>query len=148
MSVLLTARPLLSYSVTDDFTVKKLALKYELTRPASTGDAGRVETGEISLPVPSDGLPQTFTWNIGEQKPALTEGCTLTYWLEAMDNNDVTGPGIGRSPQKTFSIVSKAEKRAEMLDILGAKAAEIEEISNTQKKINDDLDTSIRKNQP
>lgn len=149
LSVLLTARPVLIYSVKDDFAVKKLALKYELTHPASpTGDEAKVEAAEIPLPLPADGFPQTYTWNLEAQKPAITEGCTLTYWIEATDNNDATGPGIGRSPQKTFSVVSKAEKRAELLEILGAKAAEIEEISNTQKKINDDLDTSIRKTQP
>ncbi len=148
MSVLLTARPVLSYSVTDDFAVKKLVLKYELTRPASTGDTAKIENGEVPLPIPADGLPQSYSWNIAEQKPALSEGCTVTYWIEATDNNDVTGPGVGRSPQKTLSVVSKAEKRAELLEILGAKAAEIEEISNAQKKINDDLDTSIRKTQP
>ncbi len=149
LSVLLTAHPVLTYSVKDDFAVKKLVLKYELARPASpAGDEAKVETSEIPLPLPADGLSQTYTWNFEAQKPAITEGCTLTYWIEATDNNDATGPGIGRSPQKTFSIVSKAEKRAEMLEILGAKAAEIEEISNTQKKINDDLDTSIRKTQP
>lgn len=149
LSVLLTARPVLTYSVKDDFAVKKLALKYELTRPASpVGDESKVETAEIPLPLPTDGLPQTYTWNLEAQQPVITEGCTLTYWIEATDNNDATGPGIGRSPQKTFSVVSKAEKRAELLEILGEKAAEIEEISNTQKKINDDLDTSIRKTQP
>lgn len=45
-------------------------------------------------------------------------------------------------------MVSQAEKRAEMLEILGARAAEIEEISETQKKVNEDLDSTIRKNNP
>jgi hypothetical protein len=148
LSVLLTSKPRLVYAVKDDFAVKTLALKYELTRPALPSGESVSETGEISLPVPKDGAPQTFVWDLAAQKTALTEGCTLTYWIEAADNNDATGPGIGQTAKKSLAIVSQAEKRAELLEILGARAAEIEEISETQKKVNEDLDSSIRKNQP
>ncbi len=149
LSVLLTSRPRLSFTVKDDFAVKKLALKYELTRPGPPGGEPSIELGEIPLALPKDGAAaQTFTWDLAAQKPALTEGCTLSYWMEAADNNDVTGPGVGQTLKKTLAIVSQAEKRAEMLEILGARAAEIEEISNTQKEVNEDLDSTIRKNTP
>lgn len=148
LSVLLTSKPRLVFAVKDDYAVKGLALKYELIRPAPPGGDSVTETGEIPIPLPKDGSPQTFVWDLSAQKPAVTEGCTLNYWIEAMDNNDVTGPGVGQTAKKSLAVVSRAEKRAELLEILGARAAEIEEISNTQKKVNEDLDSSIRKNQP
>jgi hypothetical protein len=148
LSVLLTSKPRLVYSVKDDFAVKSLALKYELTRPALPGTEPEVQTGRLVLPVPKDGTPQTFVWDLSGMKPALTEGCTLRYWIEAVDNNDATGPGIGETAKKTLAVVSLAEKRAEQLEILGASAAEIEEISETQRKVNEDLESSLRKNQP
>ena len=58
------------------------------------------------------------------------------------------GPGVGQTPKKALAIVNQAEKTAELLEILGARAGEIEDISETQKKVNEDLDSSIRKNQP
>jgi hypothetical protein len=150
LSVLLGSKPRLAFTVKDDFAVKKLALKYELTRPAPPGGTeSALETGEMPIPLPKDGASaQNFVWDLAAQKPALTEGCLLTYWIEAGDNNDATGPGIGQAPKKSLAIVSEAEKRAEMLEILDARAAEIEEISNTQKKVNEDLDSIIRKNNP
>lgn len=148
LSVLLASKPRLVFSVRDDFAVKKLSLKYELTRPALPGGESAVELGEVSLPLPKDAGSQTFVWDLAAQKPAFTEGCSITYWIEAEDNNDATGPGVGQTPKKNLTVVSQAEKRAELLEILGARAAEIEEISNTQKKVNEDLDSSIRKNQP
>jgi hypothetical protein len=148
LSVLMTSKPRLVYTVKDDFAVKKLSVKYELVRPAPPGGESVTEAGEIPLPLPKDGSPQTFVWDLAAQKPAITEGCTLNYWIEAADNNDATGPGVGQTPKKSLAVVTQAEKRAEMLEILGARAAEIEEISETQKKVNEDLDSSIRKNQP
>ena len=150
LSVLLRARPRLVYSVRDDFGLKTLTLKYEVSRPAPPG--GRepdLETGEIALPLPKDGeVQQVFVWDLAGQKPALTEGCTLTYWIEAEDNNSVTGPGVGQTDRKTLSILSEADKRAELLEILGARASEIDEISETQKTINEELDRSLRKTTP
>lgn len=149
LSVLLTSKPRLAFTVKDDFAVKKLTLKYELTRPALPGVESATETGEVPLTLSKDGsASQIFTWDLAAQKPALSEGSTLSYWIEAEDNNDATGPGIGQTPKKTLAVVSQAEKRAEMLEILGARAAEIEEISDTQKKVNEDLDSTIRKNNP
>jgi hypothetical protein len=150
LSVLLASKPRLAFTVKDDFAVIKLALKYELTRPAPPGGGESVtEQGEIALPLAKEGAAgHTFTWDLSAQKPPLTEGCTLSYWIEAEDNNDMTGPGVGQTPRKTLAVVSHADKRAELLEILGARAAEIEDISKTQKKVNEDLDSTIRKSTP
>lgn len=88
------------------------------------------------------------SWDLTAQKPAWGEGCNVTYWIEVTDNNNVTGPGVGQSAKKTLAILSEEAKKAELLEMMGARAAEIENIYNAQKKVNEDLDTTIRKNQP
>lgn len=146
LGVLLRARPRLAFTVRDDFGLKNLHLKYEVSRPARPGGTEpELETGRIALKRPAEGEGrQVFEWDLAAQKPPLTEGCTVTYWIEAVDNNSVTGPGVGRTERKTLSILSEAEKRAELLELLGARASEIDEISETQKTLNEELDRSIR----
>jgi hypothetical protein len=150
LSVLLRTPVPVTYAARDDFGLKNVLLKYEVVRPASpAGEEPAMETGEITLAVPSGKEEETVsTWNLAGQKPALTEGCTITYWIEATDNNEVTGPGVGSTPKKTLAILSEADKRAELLEVLAARAAEIEAVSAAQNEVNEDLDRTIRKSIP
>ncbi|HSI87180.1 MAG TPA: hypothetical protein VK970_25555, partial [Candidatus Methylacidiphilales bacterium] len=149
-SVLIRAKPRLAFSVHDDFLLKDVKIKYEVTRPPKpNGEELPVESGEIPVPIKpktSDIAQQEFVWDFALPKLKWTEGCNITYWVEATDNNTVTGPGIGQSGKKMLSILSETEKRAELLETLGTKAVEIENISNKQKKTNDSLDSTIRRN--
>lgn len=152
LGVLPKTKPQLVFSAKDDFGIKKIALKYELSRPAPPGgEEPPVETGEIVLPLSAGkGIMNNMatSWDLTAQKPAWGEGCNVTYWIEVTDNNNVTGPGVGQSAKKTLAILSEEAKKAELLEMMGARAAEIENIYNAQKKVNEDLDTTIRKNQP
>jgi len=152
LSVLLKTKPKLMYVVKDDFGLKKIALKYEFSRPAPRGGSEPPpEKGEINLPLPaftSSGTSQTYVWDLGASKPAWQEEGIVRYWIEAQDNNDVTGPGVGESERKALSIVSEEAKKAELLEKLGNIATELENVYNTQKKVNETLDGVIRKNQP
>jgi len=146
LTILQKSRPRLVFSVKDDFGLGKLTLKYELTRPTPAGgEEPAVEKGEISLPLPPNGSGLvSYAWAISEISPPAPPGSTLTYWIEAQDNNNVTGPGIGATPRKSFSIVTPEEKNAELLDVLGARASDIERIYDSQKKVNEDLETSLK----
>jgi len=152
LGVLAKTKPRLVYSAKDDFGIKKLVLKYELARPAPPGgEDPSIEIGEIVLPLPEGGgmiNNMSYSWDLTAQKPAWNEGCTVTYWIEATDNNNATGPGVGLSVKKSLAILSEEAKKAELLEMMGARAGEIENIYNTQKKVNEDLDSTIRKNQP
>jgi hypothetical protein len=152
LSVLQRTKPQLAYTVKDDFGIKKIAIKYELSRPAPPGGAEpTVQPGEVVLPVPASataGAPQSFTWDLAALKPSWPEGSTVRYWIEATDNNNVTGPGIGTSAPKSLAIVSEEAKKAELLEKLGGIANQLEDVYNTQKKVNETLDSTIRKNQP
>jgi hypothetical protein len=152
LSVLQRTKPQLRYIVKDDFGIQKVVLKYELSRPAPPGgEEPAVESGGIALPLPSSassGAPQTYMWDLSAVKSAWPEGSNVRYWIEVTDNNTVTGPGIGTSAPKSLVIVSEEAKKAELLEKLGSIANEIENVYNTQKKVNETLDSTIRKNQP
>ena len=151
-SVLLRGKPRLVYSVSDDFGLQKVSLKYNLVPPAHDGGPAPPSTsGEIPLPVPKQGgsgAGQTYIWDIAAQNPPWSEGCTATYWIEATDNNDVTGPGVTQSSRKTITVVSEAAKRAEILDELGLRGKDLEDLYNSQKTLNQQIDSSLQKNQP
>jgi hypothetical protein len=151
MTVTNRAKPVLEFTVKDDFGIKSVALVFEITKPVlGTEEPGAPEPGRIELTIPS-GLTSTklgYTWDLSIQKPLLTKGYSLRYWIEAVDNNNVTGPGIGESAKKTIAIVSEEDKKAELMELLGAKASDLENVYNSQKKVNEDLDATIRKTQP
>jgi hypothetical protein len=152
LDVLLRGKPRLVYSVSDDFGLRNVVLKYELSIAAPPGGLAPPSiSGEISLPVPKQdepATPQIYNWNIATQSPPWSEGCTVTYWIEATDNNTVTGPGITQSSKKTLSVVSEAAKRAEIRDALGLRGTELEQLYDAQKSINQDLDNTLRKTPP
>ena len=43
----------------------------------------------------------------------------MEFWLEMEDNNDVTGPGVGTTEHQLVRVVSKDEKRADLLNMAG-----------------------------
>jgi hypothetical protein len=150
MTMTIRAKPMLEFSVKDDFGIKSITLAYETTKPAIGEESAAPEAGRLQLNIPP-GLTTTkltYTWDLSGQKPLLTKGSTLRYWIEAVDNNNVTGPGIGESAKKSIVIVSEDEKKAELMETLGAKAADLENVYNSQKKVNEGLDATIRKTQP
>lgn len=149
-ALLVRTKPALNFSAKDDFGLAKFTLCYELTRPAAPGAATPpAETGAVPLPVATPGTAGSwsFRWEPARELPRLVTGCTVRYWIEATDNNNVTGPGIGQSAKKTLVFVSEEEKKAKLLESLGAKAADLEGLQETQKKLNEDLDSTIRKSQ-
>jgi hypothetical protein len=152
LSVLLKTKPQLVFVVKDDFGLKKVSLKYELSRPTPpAGGEAPVEKGELTLPLPasaSSGAPQTYVWDFSTAKPAWQVGSNVRYWIEAEDNNNVTGPGVGESERKFLAIVSEDAKKVELLEKLEKIASELENVYNTQKKANETLDGTIRESQP
>ena len=69
----------------------------------------------------------------------------MNYWIEAVDNTTVTGPGVTKTEHKQFGVVSAEEKQAEILERLKQNAAEIDSLSGTQQKISNDVGEAIPK---
>lgn len=148
ITVLANYKPILSFNIKDDFGIAKVTLHYEVFRPGPDGQPAAAEKGEIPIDFPpqSTTFTRTIPWDLSQMVPPLTIGSTITYWIEAEDNNTLSGPGIGQSRKKTMTVVSEEAKKAELLDALGEKATEIEHIYNSEQKLNEKTDSSIRAN--
>lgn len=120
---------LIGFEAVDDFAVKQLFLRYTVN--------GGEESGiELTLEASARSLRRRYDWKVGALNPKPPEGATLEYWIEARDNNNVTGPGIGTSEHFSAKIVSDAEKRADLLNRVGDSIGAIGEAANDQEKLN------------
>ncbi len=82
------------------------------------------------------------------ENPPLLEGTKLTWWIEVADNNNVTGPGLGRSPVRQLGIVTFAQKQQEMLQRLEETSKRVEDVARRQSDIRDALGEALRKLTP
>lgn len=128
---------LIGFEALDDFAVKQLFLRY-------TVDGGEERGIELTLEAPARSLRRRYDWKVGALNPKPPEGATLEYWIEARDNNNVTGPGIGVSEHFSAKIVSDAEKRADLLNRVGDSIGAIGEAANDQEKLNQRLGDIIQ----
>ncbi len=96
-------------------------------------------TGQEALP-----LKRRYEWKIGAFSPLLAEGTKLEFWVEAEDNNNVTGPGIGMSEHQFAKVVSESEKRSDLLNRAGDYLGSISDVAGDQEKLNRNLGVIIR----
>jgi hypothetical protein len=132
---------IIGMDVSDDFKVSKLRLRYK----ADTVDEGAEKTMDLDLGAEQpQKLRRRFEWRLTDFKPLMAEGTRVEYWVEAEDNNDATGPGIGSSEHQYLKIVSIEEKRADLLNRAGDYLGSINDVAADQEKLNRSLGQIIR----
>lgn len=132
---------IIGMDVSDDFLVSKLRLRYK----ADTLESGADKTVDLDLGgQPMQKLRRRFEWNLNDFKPLLAEGTRIEYWIEAEDNNNATGPGIGSSERQYIKVVSKEEKRADLLNRAGDYLGSVSDVASDQEKLNRTLGQIIR----
>jgi hypothetical protein len=147
-TITLRAKPVIAFDATDDYGITKLAIFYQLIPPMVAGETdNRPPADPQQIPItvkgPNEGHQYEYLLDVSKQVPAWQEGYTVNYWIEATDNNTVTGPGVTKTDHKQFGIISLEAKQAEILDRLKQNAAEIDSLSGTQQKINNDVQEAI-----
>jgi hypothetical protein len=133
----------IGFDAADDYGITALALKYKI-------DEGAEQSVALDIAKPDDPQPKRlhnrYAWKIAKLTPRSTtqptlEGSTIEYWLEATDNNDVSGPGKGTSEHFSARVVSEAEKKAEILARIGASIQDVqrgvEDEEDLRKKLGD-----------
>ncbi len=144
-------------NVSDDFGIAGLNLFYRVLRPGLDGSFDESGNGRIPFPVKGErSYALRLDWNLSRLNPAVSAGTRVVFWIEARDTNPASGkradrnqpsgpePGTYRSPERTISIVSEDDKRTELLEEFGRKAAEIERLYDTQREINDRINIPRR----
>ena len=140
----------IGFDAADDFGIARLSLKFKV-------DDGRVQSIPLAIARPGEPQPRSlhnrYVWAISKLTPLspaqpTLEGSNIEYWLEAEDNNDVNGPGIGSSDHFTARVVSEAEKRAEILARLGASIQDVQRGMDDQEKLHRSLGDLILERKP
>ena len=135
-SIVPTARLSVRARVRDDFALARVELVTEVAgtqnrRPLTLGENGIV--AHTFVPV--------------SETPPLAEGAQLTWWIEATDNNNATGPGVGTSEHRQLTIVSFAQKQEEMLKRLEETSRRMEDVARRQGEVRDSLGEALRRTQ-
>jgi hypothetical protein len=137
-TVTLQASVPIHYEAKDDFGIDRLALHYGV-KPS--GGDGILD--ERTVPLPQNGVVRqvdgTFEWHMGEITPPLPLRSVVEFWLEAADNNNVTGPGVGRTERYRFKLVTPEEKRAELVNRLEGTFRILNGVTSDQEKLNKDI---------
>jgi hypothetical protein len=135
------ATMILGFDASDDFRISRISLHYKVDNV----DEGAEKRIELDLEgQTTQKLRRRHEWKMGEFAPPLTEGSRIEYWIEVEDNNNVTGPGIGRSEHQLAKVVSESEKRADLLNRAGDYLGSINDVATDQEKLNRTLGTIIR----
>ena len=155
VNVTVKAAPKIVFEVGDDFALSRLRLCYDIGDPAPSAE-DEVPAPVLQTPIDFDlkaiktapGSPAvvTYVWDIPSQKPPWREGQVIDYWIEAVDNNNVTGPGVTVSPKQHFSIVSPEVVQAQMLKQLQDVTDSMHQMLEKEKKANDILGTPLESN--
>jgi len=133
----------IAFEIGDDFGIHTAKLVYKVFRVMPDGSTEEGADGEVPLVVPPGKATwkHSFTWNLALLMPQVSTGYSITFWIEATDQQ-VPTPSTGRSAERTLKIVSEQEKRLELLELLGQKATEIERLYEQQRSVNDRLEHS------
>ena len=135
------ATMIIGMEAVDDFEIAKVRIRYKV----DTLDEGAEKAIELDLEGQNpQRLRRQYEWKIGEFSPLLAEGSLIEYWIEAQDNNNATGPGIGTSEHQFAKVVSEAEKLADLLNRVGDYLGSINDVASDQEKLNRNLGTIIR----
>lgn len=127
-------KPRLAFSVSDDYLITGV----DLVAKVGPGDPPPVR---VPLNIPAPGAAYEFD-EILQQPGAFfpwEAGRVVTYWIEARDNNNVTGPGVGKSSMREITIVSREQKRAEIEKRLEQNARRIKDLSDSQKSLRENI---------
>jgi hypothetical protein len=147
-TITLRAKPGIVFDASDDYGLARLTIKYQISQPTvagqvSAGPPAEVESIPVTVKKAGEGQDYVVILDVGAQKPAWQEGEKVNYWIEAVDNNTATGPGIASTDHKEFDIISIEAKREEIIERIKKNASDIDSISGTQIKINTDVDSAI-----
>ncbi len=137
ITVTLHAKPTIVFDTSDDYGLSDLSLCYQITLPPAGGQEIGVTLPIQRIPIKLENTPRSnhteYTFDIPAQTSTLQEGATINYWVEARDNNNVTGPGITKTERKQLGIVTVESKQAEILEHLKQTATAIGILSNSQE---------------
>lgn len=132
----------------DDYGVETMRLAYEKTHEDTSRASGttmKLASGAFGLPGP-DGTPKAdvrVRWNIGSANPH--PGDTLRYEVDALDNDTLDGPHLGRSVAYHIHIVSLPEMQRRLKDQLDEEQRSLSQLRTRQIEAQKQLQAARQK---
>lgn len=142
------ARVLLAYEAEDRYGIDHLTLRFVVGGEAPAPGS---EARSLPLPVPESErggrrVEGRFEWALGDLEPRLSAGDEVRYWVEAHDANPRTGPGV--SKPGVLEVVTRREKRDELLRRAGDLLGRLGGGADSQERLNAALGEWIRAADP
>lgn len=137
-----TQKPRIKFEVSDDFKVQQVFLCVQSLNTLGEGenpDPAKAKEIPITVPKPAARIAFDFEWNDPEKSVDWAEGQSFAWWIKAVDNNDVTGPGVTYSSPRQWSVVSLQTKREELAAQLRKNAESIKDLSGAQESVRKSL---------
>jgi len=128
------ARVPLECRVTDDYAVTNVEVSY-VWRDEMTQQPNQ---GTVELPAAKDGLGKRELGlsDVVELAPLkLPTGTSLNFHIAASDNDDITGPNVGKSSDFLLRIVSEEELRTDLLRREKEQRQELERLLKQQEDL-------------
>lgn len=129
------ATEFIAFHAEDDFGVSKVFLHYVVNNGPEKlvgFDLGGAASRRVD---------RSFEWDLAALK--LAPGGLVDYWLEAVDNNDVTGPGRGSTGHCKIKIVTAEEKRAELSERMDQSYGSLDQVSQSEEEAAKQLGAKI-----
>ena len=120
----------------DDYGIGKVTFKYKVGE-------GEVQSTALTIPPKEKVVRGFYPWLIS--KIAIPtglvslEGTVLEFWIDVEDTNNLTGPGRVESEHYLARIVTRDEKKAELMARLGESLGTIRDISENQERASSEL---------
>lgn len=134
---MVTPRAVLPYAcqVLDDYRVTAASLKYQ-TRPddpQASPLSGEQPFSEIAGKLPARELAFSGEWSL--EPLNIPVGSSLSFRFEAADNDSVSGPNIGQSPEFLVRVVTEEQLRADLLRREKEQRQEFERLLKQQEDL-------------
>ncbi|CAN5721317.1 hypothetical protein BH09VER1_BH09VER1_34780 [soil metagenome] len=137
-----TQKPHIKFEVRDDFKVQQVFLCVQSLNTLGEGenpDPAKAKLIPITVPKAAAHIAFDFEWSDPEKTVDWAEGQSFAWWIKAVDNNDVTGPGVTISSPRQWSVVSLQTKRDELAAQLRKNAESIKDLSGAQESVRKSL---------
>jgi len=131
------ATEVITFQAEDDFGVARVLLHYMVNDAAE-----KVIEFDLAGEAPRQ-LSRSFEWNLPSLK--LEPGSVIDYWMEAVDGNNVTGPGKGVTEKAHIKIVTEDEKRTELTGRMNDALGTLDEVSQNEDDLSKKVGTQIFK---
>ena len=144
-----SVKPGLRFNVRDDFLIKKITLLIQAADSLGEGEEpspAKAQRVPIAIAKAAGALSFDYHWDEPGKTVKWLEGNTFHYWIEAVDNNDVTGPGVTLTPVREWGVVSVKTKHDELTDHLRQNAELIENLSNSQRELQNKVSDLLKDN--